>query len=145
MLFSLAICHYIDRDCSFGSYVNKKARNQPLSAGFIVQCTITYDRSICRRTRKKSCFYFFSSRNARTIKSASMPPLFCTNRKFELFATYMKRCTRAKENCRNTVRVWRLWHTIVCVKYEKNLNPYVHFFLWRDKAAFDAFLISLKS
>lgn len=48
VLFSVAICHYIDRDCSFGSYVNKKARNQPLCqpTGFTVQCTITYDRSV---------------------------------------------------------------------------------------------------
>jgi len=90
MLFSLAICHYIDRDCSFGSYVNKKARNQrPLCrpAGFT---GTTHDnlRSIHRSVekRQKILFPLFLSPE-RTIKfRIDAFPILYPNRKFELFA-----------------------------------------------------------
>jgi len=99
MLFSLAICHYIDRDCSFGSYVNKKARNQrPLCrpAGFTVQCTITYDRSIAlSKNGEKILFPLFLSPE-RTIKFVRIDafPVRIVNSNY--LRTYIKRCTRAR-------------------------------------------------
>lgn len=90
-VFTAAICHYIDRDRSFGSYVNKKARIQRaiVSAGFIVQCRVTYDRSIalCGRMRKKSCFHFFPlGRAIKFVHIDAFSSILYKNRKFVLFA-----------------------------------------------------------
>lgn len=57
------MCHYIDRDRSFGSYVNKKAHALSHCVGWLYRTMPGGDlRSIHRAPRKdakKSCFHFF--------------------------------------------------------------------------------------
>ena len=82
MLFTMAICHYIDRDCSFDSYVNKKAHNQQplcrLSSFTVLQCAVTYDRSIAllENDMKKILFFCCPERMIKSVRIDAFSVLY---------------------------------------------------------------------